>query len=48
MHVVNLAARLSEEATVNTAHTPAWVFGVVAFVALVVLLILTMMVKVGR
>ena len=48
MHVVNLAARFSEEVVAETATTPAWVFGVFTFVALAVLLIATMMIKVGR
>ena len=38
----------SEEAAVEQAATPGWVFGLFAFGVLAALLVLTMMVKVGK
>lgn len=49
MDVVSTALALaSEEAATEAAGTAPWVFGAFAFGALVVLLVATMMIKVGR
>lgn len=48
MSVFSTAVVLAEEAAAEGSVTPAWVFGVTAFAALGVLLVVTLMLKVGR
>jgi hypothetical protein len=48
MGVITTAAILAEEAAGQGIGTPPWVFGVTAFVGLSVLLVITLMIKVGR
>jgi hypothetical protein len=47
MHVVNAIVVASEEAAAEGTHVSPFAFGAFAFVALVALLIVTMMIKVG-
>ena len=47
MHVVNAIVVASEEAAAEGSHVSPYVFGAFAFVALVALLVVTMMIKVG-
>jgi hypothetical protein len=47
MHVVNAIVVASEEAAAEGSNVSPYVFGVFAFVALVALLVVTMMIKVG-
>ena len=47
MHVVNALVLASEEAAAEGSHVSPYVFGGFAFVALAVLLVVTMMIKVG-
>ena len=47
MHVVNAIVVASEEAGAEASHVSPYAFGAFAFVALVALLIVTMMIKVG-
>lgn len=48
MGLINTAIVLASEEGAAQAATPAWAFGVFAFGALVVGLIVTMMIKVGN
>jgi len=48
MGVITTAAVLADSAAKEGINTPAWVFGVTAFVGLGVLLVITLMIKVGR
>ncbi len=49
MHAAAIALiHAAEEAGAESSGTPAWVFGVVAFGTLALLLVATMMIKVGR
>jgi hypothetical protein len=48
MGVITATAVLAEEAASHGINTPPWVFGVTAFVGLGVLLVITLMIKVGR
>lgn len=47
MQVVNAIVLASEEAAAEGSQVSAYVFGGFAFAALVVLLVITMMIKVG-
>ena len=47
MHVVNALVLASEEAAAEGSQVSPYVFGGFAFVALVALLVVTMMIKVG-
>lgn len=47
MHVVNALVLASEEAAAEGSHVSPYVFGGFAFLALVALLVVTMMIKVG-
>jgi hypothetical protein len=47
MHVVNALVLASEEAAAEGSNVSPYVFGGFAFVALVALLVVTMMIKVG-
>ena len=47
MSVVTTAVKFAEDAAAETASTPPWVFGVTAFAVLTVLMIITVMIKVG-
>lgn len=47
MHALNAIVLASEEAAAEGSQVSPYVFGAFAFVALVLLLVLTMMIKVG-
>ena len=48
MGVISTAAVFAEEAAGEGINTSPWVFGITAFVGLGVLLVITLMIKVGR
>ncbi|MEI6362518.1 MAG: hypothetical protein WCP95_10325 [Actinomycetes bacterium] len=48
MGVISTAAVFAEGLANEGIGTPPWVFGVTAFVGLTVLLVITLMIKVGR